>query len=51
MNTLEVEGVMAGLNDEDDDAVEAVEGGWEYAGILAVCDIAMDVLVGNAGVD
>jgi hypothetical protein len=43
--------VTAGLNDEDDEAVDEVEGGWEYGGILAVVVIATDVLVGNTGVE
>jgi hypothetical protein len=46
-----VEGVMAGLNDDEEEAVDAVEGGCENAGILAVCDMATDVLVGNTGVE
>jgi hypothetical protein len=51
VNTLEVEGVIAGRKDDEEEAVDAVEGGWEYAGILAVCDMATEVLVGNTGVD
>jgi hypothetical protein len=43
--------VTAGLNDDDDEAVDEVEGGWEYGGILAVVVIATDVLVGNTGVE
>lgn len=51
MNTFDVDGVIAGRNDEEEEAVDDVEGGWEYAGILAVCDIATDVFVGTTGVD
>jgi hypothetical protein len=47
---LDVEGVIVGRNDEDEEAVEAVEGGCENAGILAVVDMAIEVLVGKLGV-
>jgi hypothetical protein len=51
VNTFEVEGVIAGLKDDDEEPVDDVEGGWENAGKLAVCDIGTDVFVGNTGVE
>ena len=43
--------MIAGLKDEAEEPVDDVEGGWENAGKLAVCDIGTDVFVGNTGVE